>query len=901
LDNLTAPTSSEGGPAQVQPPQTTRRSKIRTIPDLCSRNFTGRSDLLHKLDAALDPSHGPDHFRRAALWGLPGVGKSQLALQYATRYGDKYDYIFFIRAQNEMQIEQDYKIIWQRLGLSEVANMPRDQRLIIDGVKAWLESNSAWLLVYDNVHISATVRQHLPLSGNGSLLYTALDGTVAQDLADDGLAYEVLPLTKPESVQLVYNLFGIDTPDAITENATDVLCEIVRGLPLALEQTVTQCRRQNVALDVQVRKMQAKKSELLKNASPTSLHERNPSTAALFEMTVDNLGQSAPGAVALLDLLLFLDTSYIPLSLVEDGATHFRSFLDRSVTFDRGTNRRTAQQKLYEMKMSQAAQSHKERLSSKWKPALLNKTGSNIVEPPADAVVRKFLADNEALQTVFRSQTQIRAAIVDLVSAGLVRRNDPDSISIHDLVRDILIESLEMKQARLKNPISAQPRPVSPTPHLSQAPASEPPFESTGMAQIQYAAPFPYSLLTLTLVYLAYPHPTSYPFSQKDRCILYLAHALIVLQHNEQFLLSSVAATELCHIVGSTYDLNRYGKEERMLKASVEWYRKAYHGYRIMERLDLEKKKWEEIRQENRRIVEAEDGYTMMQRLINDHERFGSASLRAAGAASIIANLLMRLPEGDADAGIWATTAKDAFVDLLGMSNEVSQDAVTTEVHALSNLKDWRGALESAKLLKYPDELLGKLYERVGDYESAVLWMERTMREKEAVNGLHHVWPFWSQYGRCLRKAGRFKDAIKACELALESATLVEDFPEGFSKIDRMIEASLRVELGISVERANDIERGSRLVREGYETMKDSFGSEDFTKADLWLRLRIIKMYWNMARIFATRSDHELDHNSNDCALQEARRRYGEYREWSGSILPTDLDYDDVRLPGISL
>jgi hypothetical protein len=62
-------------------------------------NFSGRSDLLEELHARLQAGSAAAVVPRGALHGLGGVGKTELALEYAHRYRSDYDLVWWIAAE----------------------------------------------------------------------------------------------------------------------------------------------------------------------------------------------------------------------------------------------------------------------------------------------------------------------------------------------------------------------------------------------------------------------------------------------------------------------------------------------------------------------------------------------------------------------------------------------------------------------------------------------------------------------------------------------------------------------------------------------------------------------------------------------------------------------------------
>ncbi len=73
------------------------------VANLPARNptFTDRQDLLDRLHATLHPGQAAAvvQVQAQTLHGLGGVGKTQLALEYAHRHGADYDLIWWVTAE----------------------------------------------------------------------------------------------------------------------------------------------------------------------------------------------------------------------------------------------------------------------------------------------------------------------------------------------------------------------------------------------------------------------------------------------------------------------------------------------------------------------------------------------------------------------------------------------------------------------------------------------------------------------------------------------------------------------------------------------------------------------------------------------------------------------------------
>src|SRR5207253_585940 len=102
--------------------------------------FTGRENQLNDIGKHLKESH------RVALSGLAGIGKTQLALEYAHRGYAAKDYlaVFWVNA-DEASLQISYAKLAGKLDLPEKDE--QDLAKIVEAVKEWLERHTNWLLI----------------------------------------------------------------------------------------------------------------------------------------------------------------------------------------------------------------------------------------------------------------------------------------------------------------------------------------------------------------------------------------------------------------------------------------------------------------------------------------------------------------------------------------------------------------------------------------------------------------------------------------------------------------------------------------------------------------------------------------------------------------------------------
>lgn len=127
--------------------------------------FTGRTEIISKLRETLSKGE------RAALSGMPGVGKTETATEYAHRYRGEYKYVFWVNADTRDALLSGYASVASRLNLG-LQGEP-NQNKIANAVKQSLDTFSDWLFVLDNADDLAPIADLIPTSNTGHILITS--------------------------------------------------------------------------------------------------------------------------------------------------------------------------------------------------------------------------------------------------------------------------------------------------------------------------------------------------------------------------------------------------------------------------------------------------------------------------------------------------------------------------------------------------------------------------------------------------------------------------------------------------------------------------------------------------------------------------------------------------------
>jgi hypothetical protein len=112
------------------------------IPSELSPRFWGREDALAAINQALDPGNKTYLLKTFTLSGMGGVGKTQTALQYASRHRHQYKVIMWLAADNVISMGQSLREIAKLLGLVRSDEEIQDPVASTLRVKTWLNDSS---------------------------------------------------------------------------------------------------------------------------------------------------------------------------------------------------------------------------------------------------------------------------------------------------------------------------------------------------------------------------------------------------------------------------------------------------------------------------------------------------------------------------------------------------------------------------------------------------------------------------------------------------------------------------------------------------------------------------------------------------------------------------------------
>ena len=263
--------------------------------------FTGRDGLLVRVRERLLAG---DKAVVQALHGMGGVGKTQLAAEYAHRFAGSYDLAWWINAEQAGLIGDQIAALGIALGCVAAG---ADVEAVRAVVLAELRERGRWLLVFDNAQNPADLTGWLP-GGGGHVLITSRE----RGWAEIAAPVEVDVLARSESVAILQTrMEGLGTTDA------DRLAAELGDLPLAVAQAAGFMAETGMAAAEYMDLLRTRAGQLLDQGAPGSYPR---SLAAATGLIADRLAAEDPAAAELASLCAFLAPEPIPEDLFT-GAT----------------------------------------------------------------------------------------------------------------------------------------------------------------------------------------------------------------------------------------------------------------------------------------------------------------------------------------------------------------------------------------------------------------------------------------------------------------------------------------------------------------------------------------------------------------------------------------------------
>jgi tetratricopeptide (TPR) repeat protein len=311
----------------------------RVMPFDRNLSFTGRESELSKLQGLL---FSPGQANKAAITGLGGVGKTQLAIELAYRIIKQHKdcAVFWIPATDLESLHQGYLAVAKELGIPV---SEKDDVDVKHMVREYLSSTNAgkWLMVFDNADdinmwmnkpkskkgSQRRLKDYLPQSDQGNVIFTTRDKGAAIALESQKVV-EVAELSEETAKDLLQRHL-IHPEQADTDCSTDQLLAQLTYLPLAIVQASAYINKNNTSITKYVSLLAEKDGSAIEVLSKDFedygryANIKNP-VATTWLISFERIEQCDKLAVEYLSFMACIEHKDIPESLLPAGPTQQR-------------------------------------------------------------------------------------------------------------------------------------------------------------------------------------------------------------------------------------------------------------------------------------------------------------------------------------------------------------------------------------------------------------------------------------------------------------------------------------------------------------------------------------------------------------------------------------------------
>jgi len=263
--------------------------------------FQSRAGLLARLE---DPAPGSRVVVIRALTGLRGVGKTQLAAEYArARLAERWRLVAWINAEEPVVMVAGLEAVAAALGLAA-----RDGNAAGLAVRHWLETDGQrCLLVFDNATDPAMLRPFIPAAGAARVIITSNE----ESMRNLGAGLPVEPLTEDEALAFLAQRTGLTDARGARLLAAELGC-----LPLALAQAAAVIAGQRIDYGTYLARLGSLPTGDLLRPEEAGQYPRGVAAAVLLSINQVQTQDDTGAGTALMELLAVLSTGGVRRTMI---------------------------------------------------------------------------------------------------------------------------------------------------------------------------------------------------------------------------------------------------------------------------------------------------------------------------------------------------------------------------------------------------------------------------------------------------------------------------------------------------------------------------------------------------------------------------------------------------------
>ncbi|MDG9716557.1 FxSxx-COOH system tetratricopeptide repeat protein [Streptomyces sp. DH24] len=264
--------------------------------------FTGREALFNDAYQLLQSAESGAGV--VTLHGMSGVGKTQMAAEYAHRFGSEYDVVWWVNAEKRVTYRRQLAELAPKLGLQTGQEYGERLRAVRDSLRRG-DPYSRWLLILDGADEPGQIWDLVP-TGPGHVIITSRNPEWSEH---NSKLLEIPVYSRDESVAFIRR-----RAPRLTEPDADQLAEALEDLPLLLDQTAGWLNDSDLSVDQYIALLEGGiDSDVVKVSADFPL-----AFQTAWSILLNKLRETVPESVDLLRLCTFFAPGFIPVRLLKE-------------------------------------------------------------------------------------------------------------------------------------------------------------------------------------------------------------------------------------------------------------------------------------------------------------------------------------------------------------------------------------------------------------------------------------------------------------------------------------------------------------------------------------------------------------------------------------------------------
>lgn len=176
--------------------------------------FQGRDAVIESIHHNLLQTSSRRYNHRLAIHGLGGIGKTQIAVEYAYRHRAEYDYCFWLHAAERTSLISDLATIARETACVPVKDESQLEVIALQVLK-WLNRQNKSLVILDNLDDVTVAKGLIPTSEYGGHVLITTRNHDVKKIPAQGL--EITELPESDAVELLIQVSEYQYAEILAE------------------------------------------------------------------------------------------------------------------------------------------------------------------------------------------------------------------------------------------------------------------------------------------------------------------------------------------------------------------------------------------------------------------------------------------------------------------------------------------------------------------------------------------------------------------------------------------------------------------------------------------------------------------------------------------------------------